>query len=392
MNKKFVGILVCTLLISTFLTAAGRIEIKQIPNNSSMAMDDDVPVWETGYSWSYNGEIDLSDGDLPLYINFNEMDLQIISDSVEYEGIFGGDIEGEFIIEPSLGLSIVIEELTGMITFSKGNIGISEVDVVINGKPKLGGTVLPLPAEATITFDFTPPYAMIEFPIFVGKTWTVPESNVDGEIYFNIMGLFEQTIPFDQDIGDVSFECVSKENISLGGQTYYSYKVEPIGGEGVGFYYCADVGNIIMLEAEPGVPILELIATNYPTPNNPAKPDTPTGPATGKINQVHTYQTQTTDPDGDQIKYGWDFNGDLFVDVWTGLYDSGVTIDTDYTWTETGSFQIRVKARDENGLDSVWSDPLPVTMPRNRALNRPLLNFLQNHPRMFPLLRQRLGL
>ncbi len=385
MKNKIFCILICTLVIATF-TAAAETNLNK-NSKTSQYFDDEVPIWETGYSWSYTGEIDLGDDTIPLYLNINEMDLQITADSVEYKAIFGGDIDGEFIVQPDIPLSIVIEELNGIITFSKGNIGINSVDIFINGKPKLGSTVLPIPAQATISIDFTPPYAMIDFPIFVGKTWTVPTSNVDGEIYFDVLGIFEQTIPFNEDIGDVSFECVSKENITLGGSTYYSYKVEPIGGEGAGFYYCADVGNIALLEYEPGTPVVELLATNYPTPNNPLKPDTPTGPLTGGINQLYTYQTKTIDPDGDQIKYGWDFDGDSFVDVWTGLYDSDITIDTDFTWTEPGSYQIKVKARDTTNKDSAWSDPLSVTMPKARTFQRPLLRFLENHPRIFPILR-----
>jgi hypothetical protein len=93
--------------------------------------------------------------------------------------------------------------------------------------------------------------------------------------------------------------------------------------------------------------------------------------------------------------YIWDWNGDMIPDEWTGFYDSDINIITSHTWTKQGSYEIRAKARDADGLESVWSDPLPVTMPRNRAMNTPFLRFLQYHPYMFPILRlllQRLGL
>jgi len=39
--------------------------------------------------------------------------------------------------------------------------------------------------------------------------------------------------------------------------------------------------------------------------------------------------------------------------------------------------------------ESDWSDPLTVTIPRDKAINRPLLlQFLQSHLIMFPLLQK----
>ena len=55
----------------------------------------------------------------------------------------------------------------------------------------------------------------------------------------------------------------------------------------------------------------------------------------------------------------------------------------------------KIKAMDTYGAESEWSDPLSVTMPRTRAITSPFLNFLQQHPNLFPILQillQRLGL
>ena len=160
-------------------------------------------------------------------------------------------------------------------------------------------------------------------------------------------------------------------------------------------YYAPSVGNFVkIVPADDIVDFsLEMIATSYPTPNSPSKPLTPVGPSTGTVGQTYDYTTKTIDPDGDQIQYGWDWNGDFIPDEWTSLYDSDVLITTSHTWEEQGNYDIHVKARD--GLESVWSDPLPVNMPRSRSINRLFLQFLENHPNMFQLLQkiiQRLGL
>ena len=52
------------------------------------------------------------------------------------------------------------------------------------------------------------------------------------------------------------------------------------------------------------------------------------------------------------------------VDEWTSLYNSGETVETSHSWSEEGTYEIRVKAQDEYGAESDWSDPLPVSMPK----------------------------
>jgi hypothetical protein len=108
----------------------------------------------------------------------------------------------------------------------------------------------------------------------------------------------------------------------------------------------------------------------------PTKPATPDGPTNGKIEESYTYRTSSTDPDGHKIKYGWDWDGNGNVDGWTQLYNSGVEISTSHTWYTKGDYNIKVKARDEYGEDSEWSDPLPVSMPKYKLLNRPFFSRL----------------
>jgi len=126
----------------------------------------------------------------------------------------------------------------------------------------------------------------------------------------------------------------------------------------------------------------------------PNKPSTPVGPPSGKIGEEYTYSSSTTDPDNDQIYYRFDW-GDGTDSGWLGPYESGEVCEASHIWTVKGNFEIKVRAKDTNDLVSDWSDPLSVTMPRNKAINRPFLNFLQSHPYLFTILRlliQRLGL
>ena len=49
------------------------------------------------------------------------------------------------------------------------------------------------------------------------------------------------------------------------------------------------------------------------------------------------------------------------------------------------------RAKDEYDAIGDWGT-FQVTMPRNKAINTPLLQYLQNHPNLFSLIRQLLGL
>lgn len=122
-------------------------------------------------------------------------------------------------------------------------------------------------------------------------------------------------------------------------------------------------------------------------------PETPTinGPASGESGREYTYTTITTDPNGDQVWYMWDW-GDGSFSEWLGPYNSGDTCEAPHTWDEKGTYNIVVRAKDEHDAKSDWSDPLSVSMPRNRAIQTPFLNFLQNHPMIFQLLQRFLKL
>jgi len=94
----------------------------------------------------------------------------------------------------------------------------------------------------------------------------------------------------------------------------------------------------------------------------PNTPDMPAGQSFGFENVEYTYSSKTTDANGDNVYYLWDW-GDGTQSSWLGPYSSGVTITTPHTFTVSGSYSIRVKAKDVNGAQSGWSPALPVTMP-----------------------------
>ena len=99
-----------------------------------------------------------------------------------------------------------------------------------------------------------------------------------------------------------------------------------------------------------------------PTNSPPNKPSKPVGETSGTPGTEYTYATTTTDPDEDQLYYLWDWDDGTNSD-WVGPYNSGDICEATHTWSEEGDYQIRVKAKDEYGLESEWSNALSATMP-----------------------------
>lgn len=89
-------------------------------------------------------------------------------------------------------------------------------------------------------------------------------------------------------------------------------------------------------------------------------PDRPeiNGPTEGELGEELTFSTSTTDPDGDQVWYKWDF-GDEITD-WIGPFGSEVVVNESHIWTSPGVYMVKVKAKDSYDQESDWSEPLSV--------------------------------
>jgi hypothetical protein len=99
----------------------------------------------------------------------------------------------------------------------------------------------------------------------------------------------------------------------------------------------------------------------------PYKPSPPNGPTSGKKGQQLAFTASTVDPDGDDIYYQFDWD-DGTKSSWIGPRSSGETVTGYKNWSRTGSFQVRVIARDDHGALSEWSNPLGVKIPRERTV------------------------
>ena len=174
----------------------------------------------------------------------------------------------------------------------------------------------------------------------------------------------------------------------------------------LGYGYTDETGHAIIQFFEPitAPGDVDLLVTGFNkipymttltvgNPNTPPEiPDTPTGKISGKPGTTYLYSTKTTDADGDQVYYMWDWGDGSFSD-WLGPSGSGVAATAQKSWTEKGTYSVKVKAKDINGDESGWSEPLSVTMPRSRGVtNMFFLRLLERFPHAFPILRHLIGL
>ncbi len=103
--------------------------------------------------------------------------------------------------------------------------------------------------------------------------------------------------------------------------------------------------------------LLEVLISNQP----PSQPSIPLGPIECIVDEIATYSTNASDPDGDDLYYLFDWGDGNFSD-WYGPYDSGAFHSLDYSWSSSGVYWVRSKAKDNQGLESVWSEILNVTV------------------------------
>jgi agmatine/peptidylarginine deiminase len=152
-------------------------------------------------------------------------------------------------------------------------------------------------------------------------------------------------------------------------ENYYQAIIYPKENGAIVDYYIHAEDNSNRSENHPyiGAPGAHSFIVNISQINNPPdKPEKPSGLTNGKTGSILTYSTMTTDPENDQIFFKWDW-GDGTFSKWLGPYDSGQPANVSHSWDKKGTYLIRAKAKDTKNDESEWSDPLELTIPKNKA-------------------------
>jgi hypothetical protein len=112
-------------------------------------------------------------------------------------------------------------------------------------------------------------------------------------------------------------------------------------------------------EYTPGDNIWNTWISRCIAPNNPPLETNITGPAYGKPNVEYEFCIYGVDPEHDNIFCIWDWGDGSYSD-WQGPYSSGEQICVHKSWPISGTYEIRVKLRDDLGFETKWSDPFVI--------------------------------
>jgi hypothetical protein len=122
-------------------------------------------------------------------------------------------------------------------------------------------------------------------------------------------------------------------------------------------YYWQIVSHNNLQESTSG-PIWNFITAGNSPPFKPTVLDGP--PKAGKGIPLE-FSTVAPDPEGDNVSYQWDW-GDGNVSDWFGPYEFGERTSATHEWADNGSYDIKVRARDDSGKLSGWSKVYNVTI------------------------------
>ena len=135
-----------------------------------------------------------------------------------------------------------------------------------------------------------------------------------------------------------------------------------------------------------------LYQKGYQKMSNNSPPDIPDvdGPKNGVIGKEIEFTVVTTDPDGDDVIYcfNWD---DGSGEVCIGPFESGKPVQMSHIWEEPRTYTIKIKAGDIHGAESDNATHL-ITISKSKILNSFYLQLLQKFPNVFQLLRELIGI
>jgi len=129
--------------------------------------------------------------------------------------------------------------------------------------------------------------------------------------------------------------------------------------------------NISGGDNQDNYPFMNQTSGNLP-PNKPSKPNG--SPAAG-TNIYINFSSVAVDLEGDSLYYLWEWDDGNYSE-WLGPINSGEPMTINYSWNETGTYDIRVKVKDIYELESEWSEPYTISIAPQIELNNLRPGFL----------------
>ena len=116
--------------------------------------------------------------------------------------------------------------------------------------------------------------------------------------------------------------------------------------------------------------------------NTPPNPPEIVGPSSGIVKEGVVYTITLTDPDEDDILLNLEINwGDGAEELDCGCgksWRNGTIINVTHTWRRTGEYSIIARIQDSSGAWSNWSDPLPISIPKQKTFSFYISSLLES--------------
>jgi len=198
--------------------------------------------------------------------------------------------------------------------------------------------------------------------------------HVFGDPSMEIWTAFPQSLTVDHPVmvqyGSSIFEItVESDGTPVEGALVCVYQPNGVYAKGL-----TNSSGVVELELDVELPdelILTVTAHNHlyyqtnlqVSSNLPPDPPTVNGPVAGKPEKEYEYTAITTDPEGNQIFYLFDWGDGTSTD-WLGPFSSGQSVTASHAWSEVGNYEIKVRAKDINDSISHWSEyPVQIELP-----------------------------
>lgn len=181
-------------------------------------------------------------------------------------------------------------------------------------------------------------------------------NNTEGFIS-NVYGL---TIPATNTVDGPGYFCnisfTAQKNSGTSNLNLYNVCLTNATGDCIADLIIEDETIIVGDSGKPVTPPDEEPPTSNNAPNSPSKPS---GASSGFIEISYSYSTSTIDSDNDEVYYLFDW-GDETNTTWIGPYNSGGSCIGTHSWNNSGTYDIKVKAKDTNNDESSWSSALTI--------------------------------
>ncbi len=278
------------LIVGIFILSALGPCAKAAPIESAYSansLDDDVPQWSVGDTWTYtidNIVVDYEKNGQKIFIEGSIADFswKVTDTSGDYYTVaISGKLTATYdIILSSQTMSLhlvgefkpLLTRFTGIMQFTKSNLDLHDVSIQLKGitKAKINSlpVALPIPFKLSTDGQLSGNFPLFDFPLHAFKFWTLPDLTLTMSSTFGgLFGLIQ--IPFTVGIHyswtPFAFFCNDKQDITVEAGTFSAYKISSLIGEYFEYYYAPTVGNIVKVDTilPNGEVHGELKSTNY---------------------------------------------------------------------------------------------------------------------------------